>query len=102
VAISGGIWVAFGDIHEFCVTGRFLVVARGEGFEGQVGKQTLHLAVSQLATLNAGGRTDAFDGHHAPQDARAQVLLKLPRKPEPAGSREFLPTEFLREENQIQ
>jgi len=28
--------------------------------------------------------------------------LKPPRKPDPAGSREFQPTEFLREENQIQ
>ena len=28
--------------------------------------------------------------------------LKPPRKPQPAGSREFQPTEFLREENQIQ
>ena len=30
------------------------------------------------------------------------LRLKPPRKPEPAGSREFQPTESLREENQIQ
>lgn len=30
------------------------------------------------------------------------AILKPPRKPDPARSREFQPTEFLREENQIQ
>ena len=34
--------------------------------------------------------------------ARGEVVVKPPRKPEPAGSREFQPTESLHEEIQIQ
>lgn len=55
------------QIHQLGVTGHFLFVAVVERLNGQVGEQTLHLPVSQLAALDAGRRSDAFDGRHPPQ-----------------------------------
>jgi hypothetical protein len=53
------------------IASHFLFVAGGEGLDLQVRQQLLHLAVGQLAALNAGGGADALDGSHAAQRRQA-------------------------------
>jgi hypothetical protein len=48
--------------HDSGIASYFLLVAALEFLDFQVGKQSLDLAVGQLAALDAGGGADAFDG----------------------------------------
>ena len=62
-------------LHDLRISGDFLFVARGEGFDVKIGEQPPDLRVSQPAAFDAGGRADALDGGHA-----AQRLEPLRRK----------------------
>ena len=55
------------QIHHLGVASHLLLVTVGEALDLEVRQQTLHLAVSQLAALNAGGGANAFDRCHPPQ-----------------------------------
>src|SRR3546814_11994474 len=61
------------QFHQLGVAGHFLLVAAGESFDLQIRQQPLHLAVGQLAALDAGGGTDALDGGDPPQDRKSVV-----------------------------
>jgi hypothetical protein len=67
--------------HDFSIAGDFLLVAAVEALDFQVGQQALNLAVGQLAALNAGGRSDAFDGGNMaqrPQPIRRKGTKRAP------------------------
>ncbi len=57
--------------HHFRIAGDLLLLAVAEALDFQVGQQALNLVVGQLATLDACGRADAFDGGHMAQRLEA-------------------------------
>ena len=58
-------------IHHLGIARHLLLVAGVQRFDLKVGQQPLHLAIGQLAALDAGGGTDALNGRHAPQGRQA-------------------------------